>query len=578
MIARITRMYRCVRHVPLAQLLRRVQLNVIRRVMISPVGNLVRSRRVPVPSPKSVLPTAVFARRNQLVEAQGDELFLTQLNCRFSLRTPVNWQLANQPHTHLQRLAFHYHEFLEATPVTAGVAIILDWIKANPPYQRGYWLDSWNSYAVSIRCVCWMQWLAVWRNQISAPDLAKILESLVQQIQFLSRNLETDICGNHLMKNIRCLLWAAAFFDGVEASRWQSLGLRLIKQQIAVQLLDDGMHFELSPAYHCQVFGDLVECVSVLDGQVRRTLINQLEPAAQVIADLTHPDGLISLMSDGGLHMVYSPSECLEAFVRVGGSLPQVRDTFSLLNSGYHGFRTKNTYLIVDCGPACDDALPAHGHADILSFEWDVGGQRLIVDAGAYEYEAGEHRQRNRSVISHNTVSVGDRDQCEFIGSFRAGRRACGVCDHVDLTGGRLKLEGHHRGFATDRCNIVHRRSFDADSQHVRIRDTIEGTGGESVVNRILLHDECRVEPVDECTLLISRGHTVVQLKSLSPVRICDGTWSPDFGILKKIVCLELDYGVVPCQSGFELMVESIEQESGTNGQMARRVQRTSRS
>lgn len=574
MFAKIARLYRCVRHVPIAQLLRRMQLSVVRRLMVSSAGNLVRPRRLPEMLPKTVLPLPVFAPRTHLVVMQDSHLFLNQLNCRFSLQTPIDWQLKNQPHTHLQRLAFHYHEFLEATTVAEGVAIILDWIKANPPYQRGYWLDNWNSYAISIRCVCWMQWLAKHHDQIAANDRSRILTSLVQQIQFLTRNLETDICGNHLMKNIRCLLWAAAFFEGVNAAVWKSLGLRLLNEQLTVQFLEDGMHFELSPAYHCQVFGDLVECASVLNGHSRDTLIERLQSAAQVISDLTHPDGLISLMSDGGLHMVYSPGECLDAFVSIGGKKPENRSFFTLKSSGYFGFRTNNAYLVVDCGPACDDVLPAHGHGDILSFEWDVAGRRFIVDAGVFEYESGEHRQRNRSVISHNTVSVGNRDQCEFIGSFRAGRRGYGKCDSVvEDFSERFQLNGHHDGFATDRCNIVHRRSFDADTHHLRICDTIEGSGGEKVVSRLFFHDGCRIERVAPCTLKVSNENSVVLLNSQSPLRICESSWSPDFGVLKKTLSVEMDYGQVPCRSGFELIVETAEKESGTNSQMAKGTQ-----
>ena len=555
MFASIAQLYRCVRHVPLSQLFRRIELSLLRRVMAFTGGRLIRLRPLPLVTLRTTLPDSVFPPRTELVEVERGELFLNQLNCRFSLKTPVNWQLKGVSHTHLQRLAFHYHEFLEATPVAEGVAILLDWIDANPPYQRGYWLDRWNSYAVSIRCVCWMQWLSRHDHEISVEERTKILDSLIQQIQFLRCNLETDICGNHLIKNIRCLLWASAFFEGSAADEWRQVGEHLLSQQLRGQYLPDGMHFELSPAYHCQVFADLVECLTVISEDLRPGLLASLQEAARVVADLTHPDGLTSLMSDGGLHMAYSPDSCLKAFASAGGEIPEARRGFSFSDSGYFGFRSQDVFLVVDCGPACDDVLPAHGHGDILSFEWDVAGQRWIVDAGVFEYEAGEHRHRNRSVMSHNTVSVGERDQCEFIGSFRAGRRGYGECDSIRTSDDHFQLRGHHRAFGTDACNIVHHRSFDADSESLRVRDAIEGTGGEIVTSRLLLHDECQVERIDAFSLWIRRAGTVVHVSSQSAVRICDATWSPDFGVLKKTVRLELDYGVVPCQSGFELRV-----------------------
>ncbi len=48
------------------------------------------------------------------------------------------------------------------------------------------------------------------------------------------------------------------------------LGESLLKAQLRQQFLSDGVHFELSPAYHCQVFADLVECAVVAEGNVRQ--------------------------------------------------------------------------------------------------------------------------------------------------------------------------------------------------------------------------------------------------------------------------------------------------------------------
>jgi len=513
------------------------------------MGPFFRQRHTTVPPLRATLPSAVFAPRTHLVSFDEKGSRLHHLNKEFSLTYPVDWMLQGVPHTHLERLAFHYHEFLEALPFDDGRQLILDWIDANPPYLPGYCLDRWNSYAISIRCVCWMQWLAQHRAALQQTDCQLIVASLVEQIRFLSHNLETDICGNHLIKNIRCLLWAGAFFDGVESQGWTRLAEKLLRWQLPIQFLKDGVHFELSPAYHCQVFGDLVECLAVATNGVRAELLEVLQRAAQPLVDLTHPDGCISLMSDGGLHMVYSPQECLSVFGSLGGAIPESRTFNGFRNSGYYVFRCPRNYLVVDCGPACDDILPAHGHADILAFEWDVDGLRFVVDAGVYQYEAGNERNLFRSVASHNTVQVGERDQVEFVGSFRAGRRAYGVCDSFSAKEEEFHLTGHHRGFATDSHCIVHHRRFDADLQQLRIHDTIDGSGGESVVSRLLLHNECRVSQLDQCKLEIHRGNTRVVMQSTAPMRVVEAHWSPDFGVLMKTLCVEIMVGRVPCQN-----------------------------
>ncbi len=507
------------------------------------------------PKIRNSLPMAIFKPRTHLVKHVDGGLLLNQLGRDFSLQDPVDWMLAKIPHTHLERLALHYHEFLEAVPYEDGLRLILSWIEANPPWLPGYWLDRWNSYAVSIRCVCWMQWIAKHRGLLSEHDIEKIVSSLYRQVQFLVSNLETDICGNHLIKNIRCLMWAAAFFDGRESDQWSQLATDLLRWQLPIQFLDDGMHFELSPAYHCQVFGDLIECTAVARSQQKDALLNCLSRASQVAADMTHPDGLISLMSDGGLHMAYSPDECLRVFEVVGGIRPVRRQHFAFHSSGYYGFRSRRTYLLADCGPVCADALPAHGHADILALEWDVDGQRFLVDAGVLQYESGEERARMRSVVSHNTVQVGTQDQAEFVGSFRVGRRSFGVCDLHESSSTQMVLAGHHDGFSTKQGKITHRRLINAKDECLHVKDSIEGSSSEEVVSRLLLHDECIVVACTGNNIEFLRGNTRVRFFANVSFRIVDSRWSPDFGVSMPTKCIELLLGPSPCRCEFRLDV-----------------------
>ena len=173
----------------------------------------------------------------------------------------------------------HYMEYLEEADDKLFADLVRQWIDANPPYSRGYWKDSWNSYTVSLRTVVWMQQLARRGARLDAATREAAVASLAQQIRFLEANLETDIGGNHLIKNIKALLLASAFFDGSEAERWRALGLRLLAEELDGQVLPDGTHYERSPSYHCQVFADLLECRQALgDDPLNGALDDALEP------------------------------------------------------------------------------------------------------------------------------------------------------------------------------------------------------------------------------------------------------------------------------------------------------------
>ena len=69
-----------------------------------------------------------------------------------------------------------------------------------------------------------MQQLARRGDRLPSTFRSEVEASLTEQIRFLVHNLETDILGNHLIKNVKALLWAGAFFSGAEAERWRALG------------------------------------------------------------------------------------------------------------------------------------------------------------------------------------------------------------------------------------------------------------------------------------------------------------------------------------------------------------------
>lgn len=593
-------LYRCTRSVPKGQIARRVQLN-IKRWWMSNFGHRLLGRYHPTPIRlASVLPPSLFRPRQHLVRRSPSGPCLSQLGTEFPLNPPIDWLCRSRPGTrHLDRLSLHYHEFLDCLPFEEGCAIIDDWIEQNPPWRAGYWLDSWNSYAISIRCVCWFQWWARYRDRLNPEQLERVGNSLLEQVLFLERNLETDIRGNHLIKNLRCLIWASRFFEGEDAKQWKAKALKMLDQELRRQFLIDGMHYELSPAYHCQVVGDLLDCAWVMEGDSKEKLIAAIEPMMTAMRTLTHPDGLISLFSDGGLHMVYSPTEIEEAWGRsrehgvrgnqvsvdscrltensqgtVGDNCPKFAQhpstinqrpaTSSLTSSGYYQWRTERQWLLVDCGAVCEDALPAHGHGDMLAFEWDVDGHRVIVDNGVLEYEAGERRHYDRSVASHNTVQVDAQDQAEFIGSFRTGWRHRARCEEVRDRDGKFELIGSHDAYRCGTRRLKHRRRFFSHANELLIEDELflrKGDGRDCTnaiaKARFLFHDACRLEKLTDHSIRMIVGSTSLIMQSSAIMRMVPAEWSPDFGQRLATHRVEATFASVPGSASFHFRLES---------------------
>ncbi len=285
------------------------------------------------------------------------------------------------------------------------------------------------------------------RRRLPEAARATIAASLAEQMRFLEDNLETDLGGNHLIKNIKALIWASAFFSGDAAERWRRRGLRLLDEALDEQILPDGVHFERSPSYHAQVFADLLECRHALRDAAPPALDEALKAMAQVVADLAHPDGGPAEFNDAGLTMAYAPAECLAAFALLFNQTVAPAPVFAYPDAGYFGRREGGDYFVADCGRIGPDALPAHAHGDILSFELSLAGERFVVDPGVYEYIDGPRRRAARAAASHNTLCFDGLDQAEFFGAFRCGRRPDVDTLELICEPDRLALEGTHDGY-----------------------------------------------------------------------------------------------------------------------------------
>ncbi len=519
-------------HVPVHKIARRLELNLRRRIRdrwqaasaIEPGVPIAADPEPPQPlfAPRPIPPAFDHASRcmtflNRSIAMSGQRL--------------VDWDApVAPPDGQLWRMKLHEMSYLEQLPDHLLTDLIDDWIFRNPVTKPGSWQDAWNSYSVSIRTVVWMQEMTQRHGRLDAPFIARTEISLAQQLRFLRHNLETDIGGNHLIKNIRALIWGSAFFTGPEADHWRHTALDLLRAELPVQVLDDGMHFERSPSYHCQVFADLLECRHVLRNDPLDGLLDDaLHRMAQVTADLTHPDGSVAQFNDAGLNMALPSHICLETYERLFATRPEPRAIFALPAAGLFGLNSAGTCFIADCGRIAPDDLPAHGHGDVLSFEWSVSGQRIFVDQGVFQYSAGPRRQSARAAASHNTLCFTGADQADFFSAFRCGRRPNVAVRAWRPGADGFALEGSHDGFRHLPGSPVHVRRFEVGQSEITIHDRIEGDPRGDATVGFLLHPDIDVTLTKQRAILRCRGRQV-HVSCTQPVICENAVWWPDLG------------------------------------------------
>jgi uncharacterized heparinase superfamily protein len=547
-----SRAWHTARRVPAGQLLRRAELLARYRLMdLMPRAARVPSRPPPGRAPR--LPSPPFAARSGLLRAAPDGSVLRLPWGERALPWPVAWGPHGAGGDGTLRADLnnvHFMEYLESADDAAFAGLVDDWIANNPRHARDAWRYAWRPYNLSLRVVVWMEELARRFGRLEPGFVARVLASSAEQLRFLEGHLETDLRGNHLIKNIRALLWGGACFSGPEAARWTALGKRLLRRELAEQVLPDGCHYERSPAYHCQVMGDLLACRAALPEPVPE-LEDALARMARALGWFTHPDGGVALFNDGGLSMALPPAQLLEVFARSVGRPPaRALGPFAQPDAGYFGLRTEDELLAVDCGALGPDYLPGHGHCDLLSFEWSTGGRRIVVDQGTHQYMPGPRRLASRCTQSHNTVVIGGAEQSDIYGAFRCGRRASPELREFTPQGDGFRFVGSHDGFAGLPGRPKHVRTVEARPGSVEIRDEVKARGRHAAAAHLLLHPDCGVE-VRGSEAKIRNGPVTVNLAASVEISAEPAEWYPDIHVAEPTT--RLAFRIPERERGLEL-------------------------
>lgn len=412
-------------------------------------------------------------------------------------------------------------------------ALAEGWMAACPPGTG----DGWEPYPVSVRIESWARALLLFGDGLDRAFRDALLASLRAQAGWLERRLELQVLANHLQKNLTALVTAGLLFRGEAAARWRARGAARLWRELAEQVLDDGGHYERSPMYHLLAAADFLETVGLLEAagepvppEARARVARMVE----AIGALCRPDGRLHLFNDAAEGEAPPAAHLAALGERLLGARPlEARSAFALPQTGYFGWAAPEggERILVDCGPPGPAYQPGHAHCDLLSFELDLGGAPLVVDAGVSGYEGDPLREYARSTRAHNTVSIGGREQSEVWGTFRVARRAevVGSPRHASEGDGHWRFEGAYRPYYDRRA--VHRRRVERTAEGWRITDRVEGARGETLLAWLHLHPDWAVE-ADGSGVTARRDGTSVRIEPFGAdaVRIARGEREPAQG------------------------------------------------
>ena len=336
------------------------------------------------------------------------------------------------------------------------------WMRENPTGMGINWA---SSLEVAFRLIAWCWSLLLIRdsNALTPDAFSEIERAAEEHATHIERYLSYYFSPNtHLTGEALGLFYAGVVLrESKHAERWRSLGARILVDEIERQVLADGVYFERSTCYQRYTADIYLHFVilAVRAGVVVPSIVTErLKSLIDVLVALRQPDGSMPDIgdADGGLVLpltTASPddyratfstaavvfrdptfawaagrissdtfwflgSEAADIFREIGKHPPATKTTQIFPVGGFVSMRSawdENAHAMVfDAGPLGCEPSAGHGHADLLSVQCSVFGDRFLVDAGTCCYTADRNlREFFRSTAAHSTVVVDGRSQAE---------------------------------------------------------------------------------------------------------------------------------------------------------------------
>jgi len=462
----------------------------------------------------------------------------------------LGWDGESQQFSKLWRYSQHYFDDLNANDSAQRIewhrSLLLRWVAENPAGIG----TGWEPYPTSLRITNWVKWYCAGNI---LPDVC--LQSLAVQARWLNQRIEWHILGNHLFANAKALMFAGTFFSGEETNNWLAKGLKIASNEVLEQVLADGGNFERSPMYHAIFLEDILDLINLahaFPGVVpEKQVADWQRTAGRMLGWLdamTHPDSDIAFFNDAAIGIAPDPAELAAYAKRLNISFERADSGVSsklrmthFPQSGYVRVAASNALALLDVAPIGPDYLPGHAHADTLSFELSLFGQRVFVNGGTSEYGAGEIRQHERGTSAHNTVAINGENSSEVWGGFRVARRAYPRDLAIEEQDDVVAVSCAHDGYTRLKGKPIHNRSWLFSNRELIVEDKVRGRY-QSAYAFFHLHPAIDISSnnLGGWILHLPEGQQVCLQVEIGDARLMHSYYAPEFGKRLKSRCLKI--------------------------------------
>ena len=326
------------------------------------------------------------------------------------------------------------------------VAQLSHWLEKEPQDGEDARL-TWRTLEAGLRADYWVRAMALFADSPAVTDevAGRFLEGLESHGRWL---FENPAAGFSRKSNWGIMEYAGLYLLGLilENKEYTEKACRYLRDGLHIQVMDDGMHWEMSPMYHNEV---LMACLEVLriaalweDRPFSGEELGIIEKMARVTLALKTPSGcqpmtgdsddtdvrdLLSqaalILGDGQLKAggfsrldyesiwLFGP-EGVKAYEEIKAE-PLTPGLTFLPDSGQavmrSGWGEEDSWLYFVNGPLGG----GHGHQDKLHMGLWLDGEEVLQDGGRYTYKDSPMRYRLKSAKAHNVPMLWGKEYAE---------------------------------------------------------------------------------------------------------------------------------------------------------------------
>lgn len=395
---------------------------------------------------------------------------------------------------------------------------LLHWIDSNPVTEETK-PRTWRTIEAGIRGTNWIQAMGYFAGcgAVTEQIFARFLDSMEEHGAYLaacdvpfSVKSNWGVLENSGLYDIANMLcWVGGY---PQAEVWRRIAKERLVRQITVQIMDDGVHWEMSPMYHNEVLRCCLEALrtaklcgdsfpEAFSDRVRRMAMadriwqkpDGSQPAGGD-SDVTDLRDVLTwcgywfgdpvLKSGGYERMDY------EGIWNYGAEAAGVYETLAsrqpeklhhwLEDSGNWYLRSSwerdGDYLHMRCGSLGG----GHGHFDKGHLDLVIGGEDMLIDPGRFTYVDGAERRGFKSTRAHNCMAVDHLEYSHCLDSWGVSGLWPAARGMMHCEGAYSLMECGHLGYL-EQGVYLERRVLAVGTRIYLVMDTCYGSGEHSL-------------------------------------------------------------------------------------------------